>query len=136
MSKRKHPPKSKSKPTKYKPTKSPRIAQTAAVIRPIESRAAEAMTIGWMLSMMATIICLLVYVIVRVVMASTDAAEEFVVYADLLLFTAMVIGIVGLILAPVVYRLRVQKPPIGVTRFAVSVSLLPLLVLIVRTLLR
>jgi len=120
-------------------------SRASSVPPPAESRAAEAVTIGWMLSMMATIFCLVVYAIVRAVIAfgsgvagdgGAVGADAVMFYADLLLFTAMTVGIFSLLLVPIVFRLRRQKPPRGVTRVAITVGVLPVLLVIVRAIVR
>lgn len=93
-----------------------------------ESRAAEATTVAWMLTAMATIGAILLAGTVRLATRflaadATGAGLRFL--PDLLIFTSLVTGILCLCLTVVVYRVRKTPPPSSVTIAAVLIGLSP-----------
>ena len=99
-----------------------------------ESRVADAMTVGWMLSVMTALVCQAGLVIVRAVEHYQREVEPLGVLGELLLFAALVFGVVSLVLAPIVLRLRSTSVPPGITIFAVAVGLTPVAIVIWRSL--
>ena len=97
-----------------------------------ETRAAEALTVGWMLSVMTTFACDLAAVAARLVHAARPGLERVVVLGELLLFAAVVSGVVSLLLAAMVLRVRQVAPPRGITTFALVVAVAPLVALFIR----
>ncbi|MDZ4821389.1 MAG: hypothetical protein SGJ20_20700 [Planctomycetota bacterium] len=101
-----------------------------------ETRAIEALTVGWMLSVMATIGFLLGFVMIRIYLAAAQPVEQLVVsfgaFADILFLAAIVSGLASLVLAAVVCRNSQTRPPLAIIRGAVSIGLLPLLIVLVR----
>jgi hypothetical protein len=91
-----------------------------------ESKPAEAITVFWMMTTMATLIACLgaafTKAIILIHQAPTPAAET-VLY--ILLLITLPTGALGLGVTPLVYRYRRQPPPRGVTCFAVIVNGLP-----------
>jgi hypothetical protein len=114
-------------PTKRKNRKNPRIQQPST-----DTRAGEALTVGWMLSVMTTVACEVGVVTARVVHAVGPEFERVVVLGELLLFAAVVSGLVSLLLAAMVFRVRQVAPPNGVTAFALIVAVAPLVALFLR----
>ncbi len=97
-----------------------------------ESRAAEAATAAWMLSVLVVLGCELGFAGLRGWLALQPDQALAAAGAELLLFSALVIGLVALLLTPVVLRSRRVLPPRGLTIFAVVVAAAPLLALLVR----
>ena len=87
---------------------------------------ADTMTVGWMLTVMTTLACQTGMVVVRAIEHYQPDVEALPVFGDLLLFSALVFGVISLVLAPVVLRLRRTPVPPGITVFAVAVGLTPL----------
>lgn len=99
---------------------------------PNESPAAEAVTIGWMLSMLTTLGCEVLAIVTRLVLVGMDAAPPAVrALFAILQFAALAMGLISLGLAVAAHKLRNTKPPIPVTVFAVIVGLIPAVALTV-----
>ena len=73
----------------------------------------EALTIGWMLMVVTTLVCELAFVLVRTINRADQ--PNWSMLAGLLLFAAMVSGLLVLIITPVVLRGRRHPPPRSVT---------------------
>ena len=87
-----------------------------------ESRAAEVVTVAWMLCTLTTLIAEGGVVLVRLLLSLTDpiVREDNVVNGWMQLFVALALiavtsGVCSLLLLPVVYWLR-QAPPLGPSR--------------------
>ncbi len=94
---------------------------------PSETRAAEALTVGWLLSVMTAGLCELgsgLALALRTVGPGLDFAARY------LFFAALVIGVVSLILAAGVYRVRRVAPPRGVTVVGLAIGAAPLVVVL------
>jgi hypothetical protein len=88
-----------------------------------EPRAVEVLTIGWMLMVVTTLACEIGFVISR---GLAGGEGTLLVLSNLLLFAALVIGMIALLILPVVLRSRRLPPPSGIVFFAVVVSAAPL----------
>lgn len=96
---------------------------------PVESRVAEAATVGWMLTTVVTLLADLGTLTAWAIVAWGDEQslpEAVKVLPGLLLFTATMTGILALLLVPTVYFLRRQRPPWQITVAAIGISLFPL----------
>jgi hypothetical protein len=93
---------------------------------PDESRAAEAVTVAWMLSVMVAVVCELGWLATRWWIAAQPTAEMVAALGELLFFSALITGTMALVLVPVVLRSRSELPPRGITFFALVVGVLPL----------
>ncbi len=89
---------------------------------PIESRSTEALTIGWLLSVFTTLLCLIGAVVARWI-----GVARLPMLSGLLLFSAFIIGVASVALGFLVRRTRLTPPPRGVFVFAMVVGLLPIL---------
>lgn len=98
--------------------------------RPAEDRRAEAITVLWMLAAVATLAAEAVSLGSRALLWLAGAAGVIgpIVPAWFAL-CALVTGTVCLLLTPVVWAVRRQKPPYSVVVTAVAISLLPWIVL-------
>ena len=94
-----------------------------------ESRASEAVTVGWMLTSWATLLAVFVWLALR-----TLAPQEgrLAIVGDLLLFAGSVTGLLALLLLPVVYRVRRDRPPRSIVAAATGIGVAPLLIQVVR----
>ena len=92
-----------------------------------EERYAEAITVLWMLAAVATLAAELVSLGSRALLASTDRAAGMIgpIVPRWFAFCALVTGTVCLLLTPLAWWVRRQKPPLSVTALAVAISLLP-----------
>jgi hypothetical protein len=99
-----------------------------------EARVADAMTVGWMLTAITALVCQAGLVAVRAVEHYQPEAAALGVLGELLLFAALVFGVISLVLAPIVLRLRRTPVPPGITIFAVAVGFTPLAIVAWRSL--
>ena len=95
----------------------------------VEDRRAEAVTVAWMLTMVATLGAQVVGAGVLVLLRfMADPPQSLQAFPGLMLFTAAITGLICILLTPLVYRFRRVPPPPGITTLAVTVSLLPLVI--------
>jgi hypothetical protein len=95
----------------------------------------EFLTVAWMLSVMTALVCELGFVAARGYLLLVDAKTATIqALAAMLLFAALVIGLVSLGLMVLVVRMRRVTPPRGILVFAAVVSLVPVAAMIVRLL--
>jgi hypothetical protein len=101
-----------------------------------EERSADAATIAWMLSAIATLAAELVAGLAAVVNWLAGDSDKLPAVSRVLpswfLFCAVVTGLLCLVLTPLVHKIRRQPPPRSVTITAVVIGLVPLVTLIVR----
>ena len=99
-----------------------------------ESRAAEATTVAWMLTTLATLgaetIALIGWAVLAFVPGGDRAPPQLLALPPLMLLTASMTGMFGLLLAGVVHRIRAVPPPKAITVASVAISVLPVLVAI------
>ena len=86
-------------------------------------RTVEVLTIGWMLLVVTTLACEVGFVVARWLSAGDSTLMTL---SELLLFAALVIGLLTLLVTPVAVRSRRLPPPSGVTVFAVVVAATPI----------
>lgn len=90
------------------------------------------MTVGWLIAVMTTLACELCSLVAAWYHRFQPDNQTLGMFAGFLLFASLVTGATSLILAAVVWRARRVPPPMGVTVFAVCVSLMPYLILLFR----
>jgi hypothetical protein len=99
---------------------------------PVEARSAEAVTVGWMLTTLATVAAQIVGGITLVVAAMADDPQRapllLRVAPGLMMFISVVTGLVGLALVPVVLRLRLTPPPRPIIVGVILINLSPLVI--------
>lgn len=99
-----------------------------------ESRAAEAITVAWMLALIATlaaeVVAFVGWALVALANHGADVPAQVRMVLGLLLATSALTGIVCLALIPAVYRLRRAAPPRAVTIAAVAISSVPILTVV------
>jgi len=102
-----------------------------------ESRAAEVVTVAWMLCTLTTLIAEGGVVLVRLLLSLTDpiVREDNVVNGWMQLFVALALiavtsGVCSLLLLPVVYWLRQVPPPRPITVGACVIAVLPLVAIL------
>ncbi|HVC98573.1 MAG TPA: hypothetical protein VND64_33210 [Pirellulales bacterium] len=90
-----------------------------------ESRPADVATIGWMLTVFTAMVCELGFAATHwFAAANPDGPLE--VLSRVLLFAAVVIGLISLLTASVAIKTRRQPPPRGITVFGLLVGAAPL----------
>lgn len=87
-----------------------------------ESRAAENLTVAWMMSVMTTVICGGIGGIVILATRGRAGAEGARTFGALLHFGAFVAAVLSLVLLALVLKYRRASPPQSITWFAVIVA--------------
>ncbi|WP_145093957.1 hypothetical protein [Anatilimnocola aggregata] len=103
-----------------------------------ESKASIAVTVSWMLTLLATSgalvaagICL---VLVRTLQLTPQTSQVLSIMPGLMTLISAVTGILCLALTIMVYRVRSDPPPISITFIAVVLGIFPLATLLIMTL--
>lgn len=99
-----------------------------------ETRVADFFTVGWMLTVMMTTLCEVAAFALGVWLRQWPAGANLELLRGILLFAAVVLGLVTLVLTLLVRRIRRVPPPPGVTLFAVVVAVVPLLTIVLQSL--
>ena len=99
----------------------------ARAVEPSESRAAEALTVGWLLAVTMAVLCELGSAIA---LALRDLGPGAQLASSYLFFAATVMGATSLILAGGVFKSRRVPPPRGVTVVGLAIGVAPLVVLV------
>ena len=106
----------------------------------LETRAAVAVTVAWMLTCMSTAVGMFVVLAFRLLMMAfpvvAGARHPFHRISSVLLFVAVITGALCLALTPLAHRVRARQPPRTVTIVAVAIGLSPIVLLIVLMFLR
>jgi hypothetical protein len=96
-----------------------------------ETRTAEVATVAWTMCWLTTLLCLAGAVFAALLHRFLVPAGGIDLLGRLLIFGGAVTGLCGLMLLPLVFRLRRKPPPRQIVLFAVAVCLIPLLVVAV-----
>lgn len=107
--------------------KPPHSRQDAAPLRSRggeQKRLTEHLTVGWMLSMLTTLLCQVGALAVWLLSGDSEPLRAFAGY---LFFAALILGLVSLLLGLAVLKLRTIRPPLGITIFAFAIAALPTL---------
>ncbi len=96
----------------------------------------DTLTIGWMLSVMTTLFFEAGALVAQWFAAAHKDFDRAGAMADVVLFTAAVVGLFALVMTPIVLKIRKVPPPRGITIFAVAVGFAPLLTLLVLSLVK
>ncbi len=100
---------------------------------PSVSRASEAITIAWTVSVTGVVISNFV-LLAAIFYARGNPSQPVRMFEAIMLLSAAAMGALSLALVPVVWRSRRLKPPVGYTLFAIVVSAAPVAMLISRLL--
>lgn len=92
---------------------------------PEESRHAEVTTIAWMLSVVTTLFCELGSLVAWVFLRFQPESAWVGLLSRYLLAAAAIIGVISLLLAVGVFKLRRVPPPPGIMGFALAIGLAP-----------
>ena len=91
--------------------------------RASDNRSVEALTVGWMLCVLTTLVCELGLAAARIyLLAVNPDARWIAALAAMLLFAAAVVGLISLLLAWAVVKIRREPPPRGVLVFALVIG--------------
>ena len=103
------------------------------VTQPVESRATEALTVAWTVTLTTLLFCNLATIGAHYLAAWNPDAKKMLVLREMLLFASAIIGAISLILLPFVQRFRRIPPPRGVVVFGICLAIAPILVMILRS---
>jgi len=105
-----------------------------------ESRPAVALTVAWMLSCMSTAVGILTILALQLLMLAFPVAQggkhPLAQVSGVLLFVALITGVVCLAFTPLVYRVRKAPPPSSITAGAILIGIAPIILLIILNLLQ
>jgi hypothetical protein len=101
---------------------------------PAESRASEAITIAWTVTVTGVTISNLIVVAAHLYARSHPELQPARAFEAIMLMSAAAMGATSLALLPIVWRTRQLKPPLGYTVFAACAAAAPVIVLIGRLL--
>lgn len=126
-----------AKAKKSKPKKTIRTQNLASEVNPStgEDRRAEAVTVAWMLTMLATTVAdalsALMFAVLPALFAEAGQAEGMspLVFPRLLLLIAAFTGAACVCLTPFVYRFRRTPPPPSISAFGMVISIVPVVAL-------
>jgi len=92
-----------------------------------ETKAADAITVGWMLTVVSALLCELGAACSGWYVALHSQSQRMALLHGLLLFSAEVVGLASLLMIPVVYRVRRVPPPPSVTIGSVVIGAAPII---------
>jgi len=115
----------KRKPKKPKPV--PRHLIEAA-----ESRSALSATVAWTLALMSPLAAETIRFLSRLYTKVVEPNELLTVMGAVMLFVALVAGVITLILTPVVLKLAKKRPPSVIVQLACIAGALPILVILLQ----
>jgi len=107
--------------------------RTQAALPP-ETRAAEAVTICWTVTLTTLVLTILITLVAHFYVASYPDAEKMALLGGMMQFAGALVGGISLVLLPVVYRVRQVAPPKGLAVFGVCLAIAPILVFLIKTL--
>lgn len=99
---------------------------------PTETRAAEAITIAWTVTITTLIFCHLITLAAHGYVVLSPAAKKMLLLREMILFAAAIVGVLSMLLLPLVFRHRQVPPPRGVVVFGLCLSIAPILVILLR----
>lgn len=93
----------------------------------IEKPPVDALTVGWMLTMITTLFCLIAATAARAYMRYAQPEATMIgMLSGYMLFSAGVMGLILLVLTPIIVKRKKSDPPQGLVFFAYLVGLAPL----------
>jgi hypothetical protein len=102
----------------------PRLTRTG------ETRLADALTVFWMITVMQVLLFQLATVGFRWYYHRHPEQPQIGALSELLYLCAVLGGCISLLLFPLVWKLRRNKPPLGITLFATITAALPIVAML------
>jgi len=115
---------------KKKKSKHQAPSSAGEMIRAQESNAANALTVGWMLAVMAVTAADIAAGLTYAMRLFGNPPGGLIMFSNVCLFVGMILGLVAIGLVPVVLRMRKYPPPQSVVAFAIIVGAAPILAVI------
>ncbi len=103
------------------------------VVPPLETRASEAITVAWTVTITMTLLCDLVIIAAHFYLTTYPEATQIELLRGLMLLGGSLVGIMSLIILPILYRVRKFPPPRGLVIFGICVAIAPLAAILART---
>ncbi len=94
-------------------------------------RGVESLTVGWMVSVVTTLICDLAAAISRLYVVWINPATRLELLSNVLWFAAAVLGLITLFMTPIILKSRREPPPTPILILAIVVAGVPLLAVLV-----
>lgn len=94
---------------------------------PLETRASEALTVFWTVTVLMVLVADVVIVAIHWYLWSHPEAEKLQLLEGLLLFSSALVGGLSLVLLPILFRVRQVPPPTGLAVFGTCVCAAPIL---------
>ena len=120
--------KNKSKAQKKKSARSHRPTRIQ-LQEAAEKKTVIAANVAWMLSLMSTLAAEVIGLTCRWYTTLVEPIELLTVLSGVMLFVALIAGILTLILIPIVLRLGKTRPPSAIVQIALFAGALPILVI-------
>ena len=114
--------------------RSRRTTVSQSAIGAEEDRRSVAATVGWLLAALATLLGTIVALVVSVAAPSTEGSM-LALLAEYLLVASRISGAVALLMTPVVYAVRPDRPPRAVVVAVLAIGAAPWVIHAVRLLL-
>lgn len=112
--------------------KKKRRRQPYVAITP-ETRASEAITIAWTVTVTTVLLCDIAIIAAHFYIINAPDAKRMELLRGLMLLGGSLVGLMSLMLLPVLYRVRKVPPPRGLVVFSICAALAPILAVIART---
>ena len=100
----------------------------------LESRSSEAVTVCWGVTLTILVVCNLITMAAHLYASQNPDADRTAIVGELMLLAGSLVGAISLLLLPVVYWVRTQPPPRGVTVFGACLAISPILGLFLKSL--
>jgi hypothetical protein len=98
-----------------------------------ESRAGDAITVAWIVSVVMVLLCDVGAIGAHWWYSNQANARSTLLLREMLLFSAAVVGFTSLVLLPIMLKARRLAPPSGLVVFAVCVAVAPILALLIQS---
>ena len=89
-----------------------------------------AANVGWMLSLMATLIAEAIGLVCRWHTVFAEPIPMISLLSGVMLFVALISGLVTLVMIPVVLKVNSQRPPSALIQISIFAALLPMVVIL------
>jgi hypothetical protein len=119
-------------PKKQRKVRQKNAPRHGAALEPSETRASEAVTIAWTVSVTSVFVADLVVIAAHLYSLNASKAKSAQLLEAIMLMSAALMGAISLALLPVVWRTRRLKPPQGYLVFAALVAAAPIIALVWR----
>lgn len=99
-----------------------------------ETRASEALTVAWTVTVTTVLLCNLTNLAAHFYLNSHPEAKRMELLQQLMLLAGALVGALSLIMLPILYRVRRVLPPTGFVVFGACVAAAPILTALMRML--